>query len=67
MDFNRSGHRDDLMFVVAVVLPMLAAGARYLQSDQEITQIAQAQEHRAGLADAAHRQQRQVLAHNQVR
>jgi hypothetical protein len=43
MKFNRPGHRDDLLFVIVLLLPAVFAGARYLESDRQMTQIAQAQ------------------------
>ena len=47
MNLNRRSHREDLLFVIALLLPaVFAAGARYFESDAQITQIAQAQ-HRA--------------------
>jgi len=46
MNLNRRSHREDLLFVIALLLPAVFAGARYFESDAQITQIAQAQ-HRA--------------------
>jgi len=51
MKFNRPGCRDDWLFVVALALPAAIAGARYFESDRQMTEIAQAQERRA-LAEA---------------
>ena len=43
MKFNRRGYRDDLLFVIALLVPAIFAGARYLESDRQMTEIAQAQ------------------------
>ncbi len=51
MNFNRSGHRDDWLFVIALLLPAVFAGARYFESDRQMTQIAHAQAHRALATD----------------
>jgi len=55
MNFNRPGCRDDWLFVIALALPATFAGARYFESDRQMTEIAQAQERRA-LAEAYRRQ-----------
>jgi hypothetical protein len=43
MNFNRSGHRDNLLFVILLLLPVIFAGARYFESERHMDQIAQAQ------------------------
>ncbi len=43
MNLNRRTHREDALFVIALLVPAIFATARYLQSDREMTQIAQAQ------------------------
>jgi len=43
MDFTRRLHRDDALFVIALVVPAAVATERYFESDREMTQIAQAQ------------------------
>lgn len=42
MKFDRSGNKDDWLFVIALLLPAVFAGARFLESDRQMTQIAQA-------------------------
>jgi hypothetical protein len=42
MKFKLFQHRDDVLFVLALLLPAVFAGARYVQSDREMTQIVQA-------------------------
>lgn len=42
MKFKRSNHRDDLWFVIALLVPVIFAGARYFESDRQMTQIVQA-------------------------
>ena len=63
MNFNRSGHRDDFLFVIALLLPALFAGARYVQSDHEMVQIAQAHSRSALAADESLPQARLRIAH----
>jgi hypothetical protein len=53
MNFNRSGHRDNFLFVIALLLPAVVAGARYFESDRQMTQIAQAQAERQSVAAAS--------------
>jgi uncharacterized protein YfaQ (DUF2300 family) len=65
MRFNRSGHRDDLLFVIALLLPAIFAGARYFQSDREMTQIAQARAHSALVADGGRSQEHLRVAYAQ--
>jgi hypothetical protein len=50
MKFNRPSHRDDLLFVIALLVPAVFAGARYLESDHQMTQIVQAQAKRESVA-----------------
>jgi hypothetical protein len=40
MNFNRRGYRDDLLFVIALVLPAVVAATRYLESERQMDQIA---------------------------
>jgi len=51
MNFYRPGCRDDWLFVIALALPTVVAGARYFESNRQMIEIAQAQERRA-LAEA---------------
>jgi hypothetical protein len=44
MNFNRSSRRDDLLFVIVLLLPVVFAADRYLSSEREMDQIAQAQQ-----------------------
>ena len=57
MKFNRRGYRDDLLFVIALLVPAIFAGARYLESDRQMTEIAQARSplEAATLANACRR------------
>jgi len=43
MKYKYSSRRDDLLFVVALLVPAIFAGARYFESDRQMTQIVQAQ------------------------
>jgi hypothetical protein len=40
MNFNRSSHRDDWLFVIALLLPTVFGGARYVESNRQMDQIA---------------------------
>jgi hypothetical protein len=62
MKFNRTSHRDDLLFVIALLLPLIFAGARYFESDRQMTQIVQAQDQRESVAGAGSEQARVRLA-----
>jgi hypothetical protein len=42
MNFNRMGHSDDWLFVLALLVPAVFAGVRYFESDRQITEIARA-------------------------
>jgi hypothetical protein len=47
MNFTHSGHKDSLWFVVALVVPAIVGGARFVQTEREMDRIAQAQVERA--------------------
>jgi hypothetical protein len=53
MNFKRSGHSDDVWFVIALVLTAAFAAERYFETDREITRIEQAQAERALAAQTA--------------
>jgi hypothetical protein len=40
MNFQRRSRIEDILFVIALVLPAVVAGARYLETDREMTMIA---------------------------
>jgi hypothetical protein len=42
MNFNRRSHIEDLLFVIALVVPAVVGGARYLEMDQDRMLIAKA-------------------------
>jgi uncharacterized membrane protein affecting hemolysin expression len=50
MKFDRFSHKDDALFVMALLLPALIAGARFFKSEHEMDQIAQARQHATMLA-----------------
>jgi hypothetical protein len=50
MNFNRRTHREDLLFVIALLVPAIFAGARYFDSDTQMMQIVQAQQKTAEVA-----------------
>jgi len=54
MRFNRPGRIDDVLFVIALLVPALFAGARYLESDRQMVEIVQAQSRGAVAADKVH-------------
>ncbi|HWY72158.1 MAG TPA: hypothetical protein VNW98_00840 [Burkholderiaceae bacterium] len=53
MNFNRRSYREDLLFVIALLVPAVFAGARYFESEAQMTQIAQAQQKAAEVVNAA--------------
>jgi hypothetical protein len=53
MKYKHSSHRDDLLFVVALLVPAIFAGARYFESDRQMTQIVQARDKRESVAGTA--------------
>jgi hypothetical protein len=65
MTFNRSGHIDDLLFLIALLLPAVFGGARYLDSDGEMTRIAQAQQQSVLVADDSQAREYLHLAYAQ--
>jgi hypothetical protein len=42
MNFSRRSRIEDALFVIALLVPAMVGGARYLQSDREMTLIARA-------------------------
>jgi hypothetical protein len=65
MNFNCRSHREDALFVIALLVPALFAGARYIESEHQMTQIAQAQQHTVQVASAKHAPAPVVLAQTQ--
>jgi hypothetical protein len=43
MNFNRQRHREDVLFVIALVIPAVLSMTRYVETQRQITQIARAQ------------------------
>jgi hypothetical protein len=60
VNLNRRSHREDALFVIALLVPAIFATARYVQSDREMTQIAQAQA--ASVVAQSHEPARLVVA-----
>jgi hypothetical protein len=42
MNMNRQSRRDDVLFVIALLVPAIFAGARYAESSQQMALIAKA-------------------------
>jgi hypothetical protein len=42
MNMNRQSRRDDVLFVIALLVPAIFAGARFTESSQEMALIARA-------------------------
>ena len=53
MNISRRSHREDIIFLIALLVPAIFAGARYVQSDREMTMIAQASQVQVAQAPAA--------------
>jgi hypothetical protein len=50
MNFNYRNHRDDLLFVIALLVPAVFSGACYIDSQRQIVRIEQAQSQAASVA-----------------
>ncbi|HEY4038788.1 MAG TPA: hypothetical protein VGM15_08200 [Burkholderiaceae bacterium] len=50
MNFKRPRHREDVLFVIALVIPAVLSAARYFQTERQMTQIARAQSASAQVA-----------------
>jgi hypothetical protein len=50
MNFKKSLNKDDLLFVIALLVPAVFAGARYFESDRQMTQIVEAHAKRESVA-----------------
>ena len=53
MNFKRPRHREDVLFVIALVIPAVLSAARYFETEQHKMQIARAQSAPAQVALAA--------------
>jgi hypothetical protein len=62
MNINRRSHREDALFVIALLVPAIFAGARYVESDRQVAQIAQARPQAVSVAFENHAPARLVLA-----
>jgi hypothetical protein len=52
MNFSRPNRREDILFVIALLVPAFFSGARYLETDRQLEQIAHAATHGTVLAAA---------------
>jgi len=64
MNMNRRSHREDALFVIALLVPVIFASTRYVESDRQIAQIAQA---RAAFVAESQAPKHLVLAQAEVR
>jgi len=67
MNINRRSHLDDALFVIALLVPAFFAGARYVESDRQMTQIAQARSQTAVVAVERHAPAPLVIARSETR
>jgi hypothetical protein len=67
MNLNRRSHKEDALFVIALLVPAIFAGARYLESERQITQIAQAQTRAASVALESHKPAPVLVAKTETR
>jgi len=66
MSFKRAGHSDDLLFLIALLVPAVFAYARYFESDRQMEQIARARSQSALVAvNARHPQAHPGVAYAQ--
>ena len=63
MNFKFAPHRDDALFVIALLLPAVFAGVRYVESDREVTQLVQARTQAQLAAAKTHSPVNQRLAY----
>ena len=50
MNYNHRSYRDDLLFVIALLVPAIFSGACYVESERQIVQIEQARSEGAFVA-----------------
>jgi hypothetical protein len=50
MNFSRQSRLEDILFVIALMVPAFFSGARYLETDRQLEQIARAGTHATVLA-----------------
>ena len=43
MNFSRRSHREDVLFLIALLIPAMFAGARFVESDRQMDRIARTQ------------------------
>jgi hypothetical protein len=43
MNFKRNSHREDVLFILALVIPAVMSTTRYFETERQMTQIARAQ------------------------
>jgi hypothetical protein len=67
MNFNRRSHREDALFVIALLVPAIFAGARYVESDRQMDQIAQARSQAAVVVFERHAPAPLVVAQTETR
>jgi hypothetical protein len=65
MNFSRPNRREDILFVIALMVPAFFSVARYLETDRQLEQIAHAGTHATVLA-ATHAPAPIVLAQAQL-
>jgi len=54
MNFRRTRHREDVLFVIALVIPTVLSAVRYFQTERQMMQIVRAQAGITQVAQAAH-------------
>jgi hypothetical protein len=67
MNINRRSHREDALFVIALLVPAIVAGARYVETDRQIAQIAQARPQAVSVAFESHAPALLVVAQAETR
>jgi len=67
MNINRRSHFEDALFVIALLVPAFFAGARYADSDRQMTQIAQARSQTSSVAFESHAPAPLVIALSETR
>jgi hypothetical protein len=67
MNFNCRSHREDALFVIALLVPAVFAGARHLESDRQMDQIAQARSQAAVVVFETHAPAPLLVARTETR
>lgn len=66
MNFNRRSHLEDALFVITLLVPAVFATVRYIETNRQLEQIAQAQSRSVSVAVDNHAPSSEVYAQADV-